>query len=405
MSFVRFIPLLAALLAASADAQVSAAFDRPFWRQAFAAAWQRHPAAAGLPAKERAAQAAREAAEALTPEPASIAIGTRNDRFGRRLGQQEYEIELAAPLWLPGQRQARQEEAAAQHKLLAAQREVKRLVLAGELREALWALAVARQAVTLTEKRLASARQLEADVRHRYEVGELSRIDANLAQVESHTAETAFLDAQKEFVTAEKAWQLLTGLAAPAEFVVESLAQAGGVTNHPLVLEAEAQLTLSKARFSLASKSQRASPELALRVVRERGNFAEAFNDTLGIRLKIPFSSEPLTNREAVAAQAEVDSTAATLLRLRQQIEREIAMSRQALALTERQLELARQNQRLAAENLRLAEKAFALGESDLATLLRIRAAAFDADAFLDRQRVARAAAISRLNQAMGVLP
>ena len=66
---------------------------------------------------------------------------------------------------------------------------------------------------------------------------------------------------------------------------------------------------------------------------------------------------------------------------------------------------MAQERRQLSAENLRLSEKAFSLGESDLATLLRIRAAAFDAEAFLDRQRVARAAAISRLNQALGVLP
>jgi hypothetical protein len=66
---------------------------------------------------------------------------------------------------------------------------------------------------------------------------------------------------------------------------------------------------------------------------------------------------------------------------------------------------MAEERRTLAADNLRLAEKAFALGESDLSALLRIRAAAFDAESFYDRQRVARAAAISRLNQALGALP
>ncbi|MBK6639009.1 MAG: TolC family protein [Rhodocyclaceae bacterium] len=56
-------------------------------------------------------------------------------------------------------------------------------------------------------------------------------------------------------------------------------------------------------------------------------------------------------------------------------------------------------------DNLALAEKSFALGESDLTTLLRIRAAAFDAEAFHDRQRIARALALSRLNQTLGVVP
>jgi cobalt-zinc-cadmium efflux system outer membrane protein len=59
----------------------------------------------------------------------------------------------------------------------------------------------------------------------------------------------------------------------------------------------------------------------------------------------------------------------------------------------------------LASDNLALIEKAFSLGESDLATLLRLRSAAFDAMGSLERQRISRAAAVSRLNQALGVLP
>jgi outer membrane protein TolC len=84
---------------------------------------------------------------------------------------------------------------------------------------------------------------------------------------------------------------------------------------------------------------------------------------------------------------------------------RQIGCAQRNLQSAERQFTMAQERRQLSAENLRLAEKAFALGESDLTTLLRIRSAAFDADAFLDRQRVARAAAISRLNQSMGVLP
>jgi len=79
--------------------------------------------------------------------------------------------------------------------------------------------------------------------------------------------------------------------------------------------------------------------------------------------------------------------------------------ARRALVAADRQLAMAQERRSLSAENLRLTEKAFALGESDLATLLRIRATAYDAEGFHERQRLDRAAAISRLNQALGVLP
>ena len=71
-----------------------------------------------------------------------------------------------------------------------------------------------------------------------------------------------------------------------------------------------------------------------------------------------------------------------------------------ALQLTKAQVRVA-----LTDDTLRLTEKSYALGETDLGSLLRARAAALDAQANLSRQTTARAASISRLNQSMGVMP
>ena len=71
-----------------------------------------------------------------------------------------------------------------------------------------------------------------------------------------------------------------------------------------------------------------------------------------------------------------------------------------ALQLTKAQARVA-----LTDDTLRLTEKSYALGETDLGSLLRARAAALDAQANLSRQTTARAASISRLNQSMGVMP
>jgi cobalt-zinc-cadmium efflux system outer membrane protein len=161
----------------------------------------------------------------------------------------------------------------------------------------------------------------------------------------------------------------------------------------------------ARAKVTVADESQRAAPELALRVKRERGDFAESYANTIGIRLKIPFSSGAQVRREVSGAQAEANQAEAEMLRTQTRVQLEIERARSALDSTGQQLVLAQERMRLSAENLRLSEKAFALGETDLTTLLRIRAAAFDAEAFLGRQRVGRAAAISRLNQALGVLP
>lgn len=410
-ALVCAVALLLGQSALAADAGTSASGLASALEQA----WRLHPLAAALGAREAEARAMHEIAVGLTPEPGALSIGSRNDRFNRNLGKQEYEVELAMPLWLPGQQAARAAEAASRIDEAAAKRAALRAELAGELREAWWALAAAKNANALAARRLATARLLTADVRRRYTVGELSRIDANLAQTEVHVAEAELIEAEATLLQAEQALRTLTGVAAPTDISEPSEEVPAAQINlratqdspaaHPQLAAAAAVARSARAKVKVADESRRAAPELALRVVRERGDFAEQYSNSVGIRLKIPFSSGAQVRRDTSAAQAEAHQADAEMLRTQTRVQLDAERAERALAATERQFVMARERRELSAENLRLAEKAFSLGESDLATLLRIRAAAFDAESFHDRQRVARAAAISRLNQALGVLP
>jgi outer membrane protein TolC len=68
-------------------------------------------------------------------------------------------------------------------------------------------------------------------------------------------------------------------------------------------------------------------------------------------------------------------------------------------------LDLALLQRAAARENLDLIQKSFDLGESDLFTLLRAMAAAFEAEQAYKQQEIAQALARARLNQAQGALP
>lgn len=375
-------------------------------------AWRQHPQARALDSRDAEARAAQEVAAGLTPEPGSLSIGSRNDQFNSNRGKQEYEIELATPLWLPGQKSAREAEAASRADEAAAKRLVLRWELAGELRETWWALAVARSARTLVEQRLVTARSLEADVQRRYKVGELSRIDANLARMETQLAETDLIEAEATLIQATQAFRALTGVAAPSEINEEALAaQRRPLAEqevswiHPQMAAAAAAVRSAQARVKVVGESRRAAPELSLRFVRERDDAVDPYGNSVGVKLKIPFSSGPQVRRESSAAQAEADQIDAEMQRVQTRLQLDTERAQLALQAAERQFAMAHERRELSSENLRLSEKSFKLGESDIATLLRIRAAAYDAEAFFGRQRVARAAAISRLNQVLGVLP
>jgi len=372
------------------------------------AAWARHPQAQAMPSRETAVAARGEVAGSLLPGAPSVSLATLNDRMNRDRGQEEWEVEMALPLWLPGQRAARMAEAESMAVEVAAQREAMRLQLAGEVRDAWWALAAARAAAVLAKQRAETAQRLEADVERRLRAGEVSRIDANLASGERLAAEAEVEETSLALLAAEQGFGNLVGLPAP-----QTLSPEGGeaalpaptIDADPRWRAAVAAADLARDRRRVVGESRREAPELAFRFKRDRGGFDEPFANAVGVKLTIPLSSEPRLRQEVADAEAEAMQAGAEAGRLRQRLERDRQQATSALASARRQLVAAETRRALAADTLQLTEKAYALGETDLPTLLRVRAAAFEAEANHARQSIARAAAWSRLRQAMGVLP
>lgn len=397
---MRKIPILLAGLAIAWPASAQSLGE------ALEQAWARHPQAAAVSAREDEARARADLAAGITPGPASMSLSSLNDRLNRNRGKQEWEVEVAVPLWLPGQQAARAAEAESAVKEVAARRAALRLQLAGEVREAWWAVAAARNARDLARRRATTASALEADVLRRFKAGDLARIDANLAQGERLAAEAEAVEAEAALLQAEQSYRNLVGAGAPLVLAEEAaVAMREPVEHHPQLAAVAAAARTARARLRVAEETRRDAPEFAVRVVRERGEFAEPYASTVGVKLTIPFSSGARVRQEDAAARAEVAEADAELALARHRLQLDVERARLDLDATERQLAMARERHALAADNLRLAEKAFSLGESDLTTLLRIRAAAFEAEAFLDRRQVARAAAQSRLKQVLGVLP
>ena len=374
--------------------------------EALEQAWARQPQASAAMARDAEAQARSAVAASLTPAPASLSLATLNDQLNANRGKQEWEIELSLPLWLPGQQAARLAEAASAQSELRARRHALRWQIAGQLRDAWWALAAARNAHLLAERRVGTADTLVADVMRRYRVGELARLDANLAQAEQVAAQAELADAQTALWQAEQNYRDLTGVSAPTALPAETqLATHEATDEHPLLASALANVQLARARLQVAAQRRRDSPSLALRLTQGRDDYAQAYARALGVKFTLPLSSDARVRADNAAAQAELAQADAELALAQAKLVLDSERARRELANAQRQLALAQQRVALSADNLALAEKSFALGESDLPGLLRVRAAAIDAQAILSRQQYGVAAAQSRNNQILGVLP
>ncbi|NML18355.1 TolC family protein [Azohydromonas caseinilytica] len=369
-------------------------------------AWSRSPAGRALGARGEQALAAAEVARSPVAGPPTLSLSALDDRLNRRAGRREWEAEIGVPLWLPGQRGAQQALAQAQLQGLADDALARRLQLAGELREAWWALAAAREEAALQRARLDAARVLQADVERRLRAGDLARTDANAAAIETQAAEAAWADALLQERVAADRLRALTGGPVPDALPAErAVAAEGDAATHPRLAAATAAVRLAQARLALAARSTREAPEVSLRLLRERSDVNEAYANAVGVRLSVPLGSSARQLRDTAEVRAELLEAQAEEARLQEQLALELETAQRERDAVETKASLAAKRAALAGDTLQLIHKSFSLGESDLPTLLRARAAAFEAQAELRRLEVARAAAVSRQRQALGVLP
>jgi outer membrane protein TolC len=376
--------------------------------QAVDAAWARNPQAAALSARQDEAQARLDVARSLTAGPPAVSLNHLTDRANQNLGRREWEVEVSAPMWLPGQRSARETEAGRAASELAARSAALRLQLAGDVREAWWTLAAAREARALAQQRLDTAQELAQAVQRRFKTGDLARLDANVARTESLAAQADLLDADAALREAQQSYRLLTGVDAPSSLLPETDGAAAGVfdpASHPQVQALQALADLSSSRVALADASRRDAPELALRWTSQRDVVASPYDKAIGVKLTIPLSSDARVRQEGAAARADLAQADAELAQARSRVDQDVARAKSALDAAEHQLAMALERRALTADNLRLAQRSFELGESDLSALMRARAADYEAQAWFKKQEVARFAAQSRLHQAQGVLP
>ncbi len=370
---------------------------------AFEAAWSRQPAQRAHADRLAELEAKRRAAGALTPEPPSVSLGQRTDQPGSRRGQRESDIELSAPLWLPGQRAGARAVAEAEGDAYAAAQALAKLQLAGAVRDAWWQTRLASAERELAAARLASFAALATDVARRVKAGELARVDANRASGEQQAAQIALGEADARVFRSGQQLSALTGFADTSEGAEAESAPTP--ERHPQRLVAQQRVALAARRLAYAGTSRRDAPELSVGVTRERGSLDERYGNSVALRLKVPFASDARNAPRMTAAQAERSEAEAQLEQENRRIDADIASARRDLEQARAALRLSESRSTLSFDTSVLLDQAFKVGELDLPARLRAEAERFEAERALVRARLEVARAVSTLNQALGNLP
>jgi len=352
-------------------------------------------------AAQREAVAARRAL-ARSPIPGSPSVGgdARSDLRGPREAR-EFNVDIAAPVWLPGQRAAYSDTVRTGVAELEARLLLRRLEVAGLLRDAWWNSASAARDVRVARDRLSTSRDIARDVQRRVELGDIPYTDALLARNEDLAAELGVSQAEATLAGARAAYRVLTGGAEPD---LPPEPPAARVRAHPALLAADAGVAAAEAQARLVAATPRDNPEFGV-----FGRHDEGLRNTdsvsMGLRVRVPLATNARNVPRVAAAQADLTRAVAERALRRRVLDAEIEAARVALRLAEEAAQIARRRLAVANQQLDLGRRAFNQGETGLFDLYRIRQLQLEAASTQAQADVTVGRARSRLNQALGAVP
>lgn len=374
-------------------------------RDAVERAWARQPVYQAQPARAEEFAAKRDAAQALFPEPPSMLVGNRDDRFHNDNGAREYGAGIALPLWLPGERGRQGAIVSAERDQYGTALAAAKLKVAGEVRDAYWQARLTENELALARRKVEEAAALAADVERRVKAGDLARVDLNQAQAAERLAHATLTEAEIKTFRARQGFNVLTGLSTLPGGDEIPPAQAVLLDDHPLLVPLQRAVVTNQAKLNQATQNLRSNPELELGVRRERGLSDEPYAHSFEVRFRLPFATDARNRPRIAAANAELIEAQSTYDLERRKIAAEIEAARRELEQARAVMELTEARFTLAADTQRLLARAFALGELDLVSRLRAENERFESELNFTRARLEGARAIARMNQALGVLP
>jgi cobalt-zinc-cadmium efflux system outer membrane protein len=204
---------------------------------------------------------------------------------------------------------------------------------------------------------------------------------------------------------AAQAFAVLTGLKSIPAVTEQVAAPAPDLEAHPQLVAAGRTAASARARLGQATAATHNPPEIELGLRRERGAYGEPYANSVAIGIKVPFPTDARNRPRITGASAELIEADAGLMLERQKLAADIDSATVELEQVREIETLAAERFRLAAETQALFTKAFRLGELDLPARLRAENDRFDAELALARSRIEAGRALSRLNQALGILP
>lgn len=375
-------------------------------RQVIEAAMVRHPDRELPQSVTREAEALSRRSEALLAAPPAAAVTAYTDRPMDNRGAAEIEAGLELPLWRPGERTLARDLARHAGAEAEAGQQAFALTVAGEIRAALWDLALARTRLQLARATLTDAEQRVAAVAKRVEQGDLAQADLLLARNDLLIQRRRRVVAETGFMHAQRSYRILTGLDRyPQTFTEQHVDQTGIAAGHPLLAVYRDRITRARDATRAAHLEAADRPRLFVGSRRDRGVRNEPYNDSIAMGINLPFGGSAHRDAATASAAREVADLQAERDRRQRELQTQLHEIDHRIEQLAESLPLAEEQSRIAERQLEMAELAFAHNEMDLIDLLRLRTSAREAQQAVAEIRIEQQRAIALFNQTVGVMP
>jgi len=350
-------------------------------------------------------QANDDLSQSLFAQPTTANLSHFNDAIGSSDGFQEWEGSVDLALWLPGQKQQQQslsEKIAAE--LPAFQKHLQ-LQASGEVRELIWQVKLAEANQLQAVNSWKTAQKLEQDVISRVEAGDLPTTEKLLATSNSLETHSKMLQAQSELQQALDTYSLISGeRVLPAAFEEEVVETDSAFESHPDIRLQNEVIARLQAEMGIAKYEAAVNPNLSVGVRRERGDFDESFNNSLGLGVSFALNDEKYSQTAMAQKNAELTDAQITRQALLRELQTQLLSSQAELESTQQQLKLIKQQNETTQQYYDLQKRAFDLGEINLIDLLRSQVLANQNQSRQRELEVLVKKQKAAVNQALGII-
>lgn len=354
---------------------------------------------------EQMSSAQRAQANAVFADAATFRLNHFNDTIGSDNGFQEWESAIEMPLWLPGQKRQQSNLSLHQAAQLPYYQQTIRLQASAQVRQLVWRVMQAAAAFKQSELRHQQAQQLHQSMKEGLAEGLFTETDVLLS--ESHVAAMhtdkatakAFLQQQLN------QYQYLTGQTQLPDQVEEALPANQTIgEDHPLLAELGQQIATLRSEMDNARYAQKQNPSVSIGIKRERWQFGEAFNNSLGLGVSVPIGNN-IRNQPAIAsanralADAEIERQ-----QLKRQLELTLLAQLDSLRSQQQQQLLLKQQYAKRSAFLTTQKESLDNGGIDLHSFLSVQDETFSTREDIQLLEIRMQQQIAEINQTLGLI-